>query len=97
MIRWREPSALEAAGGGFGCAPDLPDMFAVDPRPEVEAARLEMLRTEAQADRLGTIEHPGRVPEGHPAYEAEGAAIAAHGAHFAAPREAEAGLWHRSP
>jgi hypothetical protein len=76
-----------------------PDMFAVDPRPEVEAAQLEMLRTEAQADRLGALDYTGRVPEGHPAYEAQGEAIAAHGAYGRAlrEREPEAGSCRRSP
>ena len=69
----------------------IPDMFAADPRPEVEAARLEMLRTEAEADRLGAMDYGGRVPEGHPAYEAEGRAIEAHEAWWQAIREPEAG------
>ena len=71
---------------------EYPDMFAADSRPEVEAARLEMLRTEAQADRLGALDYSGRVPKGHPAYEAQGEALAAHEAYWRAIREPEAEL-----
>jgi hypothetical protein len=63
---------------------EYPDMFAVDPRPEVEAARLEMLSTDAEADRLGAVDYPGRVPEGHPAHEAQWRALAAHEAYWRA-------------
>ncbi len=70
---------------------EIPDQFARDARPKVEAARLEMLKTEVVADRLGALEFGGAVPEGHPAYQAEQETIAAHTAYWEALREAEAG------
>ena len=39
-------------------------------RPSVERARLEMLRTEAAADKIGALEM-GRVREGHPAFQVQ--------------------------
>jgi hypothetical protein len=69
---------------------NAPDQFRPDPCPSVEAARLEMLRTEIAADYAGALDIGGPVPKGHPAYAAEQEAIAAHAAYWAALKEAEA-------